>query len=107
MGSVNAAVLSVPASFERRATQSCQARDNLFWVSYSIYIGVPYGGPDECDGTYNNLEDEVTNISDWQCVEENGNIRLWFNAEGGNGSGISAVLESLYPSVNGFNCPDN
>lgn len=45
-------------------------------------------------------------ISNWQCVEENGNIRLWFNAAEGQSSGLNAALESRYPTVDSFNCPD-
>lgn len=105
MGFVNAAVLNT--SSERRATQSCHATDHGVFASYSIRIGVPYGGPDECDDTYNNLEDEVGEVTSWQCVEDNGNIQLWFDVPTGNGDGINVVLGSLYPSVNSFNCPDD
>lgn len=45
-------------------------------------------------------------ISNWQCVEENGNIRLWFNAAEGQSSDLNAALESRYPTVDSFNCPD-
>jgi hypothetical protein len=83
MSSVNAAV-HMGTSSEHRATQSCHATSHGAWVSYSIYIGVTYSGVYKCNDTYNNLEDEVTNISNWQCVEENGNIRLWFNGIPGN-----------------------
>jgi len=40
-GSVNAAVLNICTSPKRRATQSCTATDHFFFVSYSVYIGVP------------------------------------------------------------------
>jgi hypothetical protein len=117
MGSVNAAVPGIRTSLERRATQSCHCTDNGFYESYSVLIRVPYLGSKDCDDTYKALENggpwvdgghqwsEVP-ISNWQCVEKDGNIQLWFNAAEGQGSDINAALGSRYPSVDSFNCPD-
>ena len=77
-------------------------------MSYSIYIGVPYGGKSDCDATYTALKHSMA-LSNWQCVEKDGNIQLYFNVPEDNftyGDKINAVLESRYPSVNSFNCPD-
>ena len=89
------------------ATQSCHAKDHYYWVSYSVLIGVPYIGPNDCDKTYHALESATISLSNWQCVEKDGNIQLWFNAFPNYGSTISSTLESRYPTVNSFNCPDN
>jgi hypothetical protein len=89
------------------ATQSCHGTDHYWWVSYSVLIRVPYSGAKDCDDTYHALESATASISNWQCVEEDGNIRLWFNAFPNYGSAINTALESRYPSVNSFNCPDD
>lgn len=90
------------------ATQSCHAENHgELWVSYSILIGVPFGGKSDCDATYHELEKSVdAGITIWQCVNENGNIRLWFNCIPGQGDKINRALGPRYPSVNSFNCPD-
>ena|SRR5277367_6008841 len=89
------------------ATQSCHATDHFWWVSYSVLVRVPYSGAKDCDDTYHALESATASISNWQCVEKDGNIQLWFNAFPNYGSDINAALESRYPSVNSFNCPDH
>ena len=90
------------------ATQSCHGTDHYYWISYSVLIGVPYGGAKDCDDTYHALESATASISNWQCVEKDGNIQLWFNAFPNYGSAINGALESRYPSVaGGFNCPDD
>jgi hypothetical protein len=90
------------------ATQSCHATDRLLWTSYSVYIGVPYIGAADCDATYRALRGYLT-LTNWQCVEKNGNIQLWFNIDTADpqeyASNINRVLGSRYPSVNSFNCP--
>ena len=106
MGSVNTAVLNIRTSPERRATQSCHVTYHSFWVFYSILIRVPYGGPTDCDATYHALESAAP-ISIWQCVEKNGEIQLWFNTMVNSAGGINHALESRYPSVDSFNCPDS
>jgi hypothetical protein len=118
-GSVNAAVANLRTSPERRDTQSCHCTDHGFFQSYSVLIRVPYGGKADCDATYNALENggpwsndcgchqwSAVSISNWQCVNKGGNIQLWFNSAEGSGSDINAALESRYPSVDRFNCPD-
>jgi len=109
IGSINtAAVPNIRTFPERRTTQSCHATDHFFYVSYSILIGVPYGGKTDCDDTYNALESATHSISNWQCEENDGNIQLWFNVADYSDDEINAALESRYPSVaGGFNCPNN
>jgi len=109
MGSVNAAVLSMRTSLERRATQSCHATCHGAFASYSVQIGVPYDRS-SCDDTYNTLEWSGAgpdDISNWQCVAtDNGNTQLWFNSASGHGDKINSGLEASYPNVDSFNCPD-
>jgi len=88
-------------------TQSCHGTNHYYWTSYSVQIGIPYGGAKDCDATYHALESATTSITNWQCVENNGDIQLWFNAFANDGAEINSALESRYPSVaGGFNCPD-
>jgi hypothetical protein len=116
MGSINAAVPNIRPSLERRATQSCHAKCDGLFASYSVLIRVPFGGETDCDNTFNNLYfgtyylsngdvSDGIDVTNWQCVEMNGNTQLWFNGPAENGDGISAALEASYPSVNSFNCP--
>ena len=95
-----------PTPTPQQATQSCTTKDHNWFLSYSILIRVPYAGPNDCDATYHALEHTVP-ISSWQCVNEDGNIRLWFNAYYDQGDAISRILQSRYPTVNSFNCPSS
>jgi len=117
LGSINAAVLK-PNSLERRSTQSCHATSHGWYVSYSVLIRVPFGGKSDCDATFKaihggrkftseqSLEWDPVLISNWQCVESNGNIQLWFNSPDDQSSNINTALSSCYPTVDNFNCPD-
>ena len=98
-----------PAPSPSPATQSCQTTNHGWWCAFSILIRVPYIGPSDCDATYHALEDTAgDDLTNWQCIEENGFIRLWFNAANGfvdgNQESINGALESRYPTVNRFNC---
>lgn len=87
------------------ATQSCHATNHVFFNAYSILIRVPYGGDWACDDTYLALENGIP-LSNWQCVETpDGYIQIWFNCAPFLNDSINSILESLYPSVNSFNCP--
>jgi hypothetical protein len=89
-------------------TASCHGTDHFLWVSYSVYVGVPYIGPSDCDATYHALEDATWDVTNWQCVEKNGNIQLWFNLPGADAPDLNGILQSRYPSVaGGFNCPNH
>jgi hypothetical protein len=113
MGSVNAAVLNIRNSAERRATQSCHATCHGAFASYSVWIGVPYDSQ-SCDDTYNSLEYNVDfrydgcEISNWQCVRAgDGKTQLWFNAPSGFSQCLNSALEGSYLNIDGgFNCPD-
>jgi hypothetical protein len=99
---------STPSPTPSAPTQSCHAIDNYWWISYTVFIGIPYGGEKDCDATYNALESATWSISLWKCVEKNGDIQLSFNAFPYEGSLINGALESRYPTVaGGFNCPDH
>ena len=114
MGSVNGAAVDIRSTPQRRFVQSCTAKCHGIFTSYSIWIGVPYGGKDGCDKTYHQLEwgddtlDDGCLISSWQCVEaSDGNTQLWFNAPGVEGDCINQQLEVVYPNCDGgFNCPN-
>jgi len=89
-------------------TVSCHATDHGAFASYNVLIGIPYQGAQGCDQTYNNLEFHWVGLSNWQCVENNGNIQLYFNAGTNLGSRINSGLEGCYPNIAGdFNCPDD
>ena len=109
-GSVNAAVLNTRTSPKRRADQSCTAAQHGLWISYSVWIGVPYAGSADCDATLKALRQNIGNcITNWQCVGKDGDIQLWFNTpediSGDFGTEINKALESRYPSVGSFDCP--
>jgi hypothetical protein len=88
--------------------QSCHATDHGAFASYNVLIGIPYQGARACDLTYSNLEFNWVGVSNWQCVENNGKIQLYFNAAVNLGSSINSGLEACYPNiVGGFNCPDD
>jgi len=103
MGSVNAAALKKRID---PGTSTCDTTDNFLWESFSILIGSPYGGPDECDTTYHALEGATDAVSNWQCVEEDGNIRLWFNEIQDAADSINNELEYLFQGIS-FNCHDD
>lgn len=66
----------------------------------------PYGGPSACDNTYHLLESWIA-ISNWQCIEDDGNTRLYFNAGIWQGGHINSGLQAAYPNIDGgFNCSD-
>jgi len=89
-------------------TQSCHATDHGAFASYNVLIRIPYQGGQGCDHTYNNLEFHWVGLSNWQCVENDGNIQLYFNAGTNLSSRINSGLEACYPNITGgFNCPDN
>ena len=93
------------------ATQSCHVTNNVIFLSYSIFIGLPFGGNAYCDcgGTFSALDDEAgILLTNWHCVERNGDIQLWFNTPylGGMGDKINTQLKWCYPLVNSFNCPN-
>lgn len=90
---------------ETRATQSCHATYNALWSSYNIWIGVPYIGQSDCDATKDAISACLPTL--YKCRNENGYIRLNFNAMNGYGKEINDGLHSRYPSVNEFNCPDD
>src|SRR5436309_10245511 len=87
IGFINAAVLRTP---QRRATQSCRAKDHGVFSSYAVWIGIPYD-VNNCPNAYNHLEYDVypdtsTNCepTSWQCVKAtDGNTQLYFNAPTG------------------------
>jgi hypothetical protein len=89
-------------------TQSCHCRPQFgFWNSYSVLITIPYQGPSPCDNTYHILESWVA-ISNWQCVEKDGNTQLYFNSAAYRSSWINNGLLAAFPNVGGgFNCKDN
>jgi len=87
--------------------QSCYGTDHFLWVSYTVNIGVPYDSA-VCDPTYHDLESETWSVTNWHCVERDGNTLLWFSTTPNWAYRINKVLESHFPSVaGGFNCPDS
>ena len=114
IGSVKAAALTTRGYLESATTtQSCHATCHGAFASYSIWVGVPYGGSPTCDNTYEILETDGTDaiyngclISSWKCVQaDDGNTQLWFNAPRGKNDCLNRALERSYTDVNSFNCP--
>lgn len=90
-------------------TQSCSAYDyGALIIGYSIQIGVAFNNGIGCNDVYNALEGHTGTMSAWHCEDDGfGNTALYFNNYEGQGGLINQALESMYPMVNGFNCPDN
>ena len=40
---------SLTARIKRKDMRSCTVKDHLLWVSYSVWIGIPYDGGAVCD----------------------------------------------------------
>jgi hypothetical protein len=98
-------VARAPTSIEV-GTESCTAKDHWVYNSYGVLIRVPYQSPAACDNTYHILESHIA-ISNWQCIEEDGYTRLYFNAGCWQGNHIDEGLSAAYPNIEGgFNCPD-
>jgi hypothetical protein len=94
------------ATSTQPGTQSCHCTNHWTWNSYNVLIGIPYQSASACDNTYHLLESWVA-ISNWQCVENNGNTQLYFNAGIWQNGNINNGLNAAYPNVaGGFNCPD-
>jgi hypothetical protein len=114
IGSVKAAALTTRGYLESATTtQSCHATCHGAFASYSIWVGVPYGGSPTCDNTYEILETDGTDaiyngclISSWKCTQaDDGNTQLWFNAPAHKSGCLNSALERSYTDVNSFNCP--
>jgi hypothetical protein len=103
MGSVNAAVLKKRIDPN---TSTCDTEDHFLWQSFSILIGVPYVGEYQCDDIYNALGGVWSGFSNWQCAEENGNVRLWFNGVDDASGTVNSDLEWEFPGIS-FNCQDS
>ena len=90
-------------------TQSCHAENNILFVTYSVLIRIPYAGKDDCDATHKALQDVTNSITGFECKRDiKGYIYLSFNtANWFYALDINNALESRYPSVDEFNCPDN
>ena len=106
-----AATCSQSPTASSPATQFCQTKYNFLFCSHSILIRVPYRGSSDCDNTFHTLYGDLdqteskADLTNWQCVEEDGYIRLWFNTPiTFSASDVNQRLESCYPNVNGFNC---
>ena len=88
------------------ATQSCQVISYKLFCFFDILIRVPYIGPSDCDATFDALKRKAVagvELSEWACENENGFIRLRFDLSGKSGF-VDEILQSRYPSVDGFNC---
>ena len=103
MGSVNAAALKKRIN---PLTSTCDTKNYFFWVSFSILIGSPYDISPQCDTIYDALEGATNSVSNWQCLDEDGFIRLWFNEVQSMADAINNELEALFQSIY-FNCHDN
>ncbi|KAI9661087.1 MAG: hypothetical protein M1821_009414 [Bathelium mastoideum] len=113
---LNGFASTLAAPFTKRGvpdnTQSCNCVDHPTFQSYSVDIGVSYNNGDGCDAVYNAIFGRGVALTNWQCVaDDSGNTQLWFNTPiqflGFNpGDIINSALTTVYPTVNGFNCPN-
>src|SRR5262249_3524975 len=94
--------VTAPAPSTTQATQSCHATNQGLFNSYSVLIRIPYQGATDCNDTYDVLESGVP-ISNWQCVEKDGDTQLYFNAAIGVeiSAQINGALEARCPNVTG------
>lgn len=122
--SVNAAVLNTRTSPPRSrsgrpgedlpalpANAICTVTEHVLFNSYSIWIGIPYEGLSACDNTLHWLENSWVFVSNWQCVAaKDGNIQLGFNTPSDGqqayGDKINSALESNWPTLGAFSCPN-
>ncbi|KAL9084916.1 MAG: hypothetical protein Q9165_007869 [Trypethelium subeluteriae] len=114
---LNGFASTLASPIERRGvpdnTQSCNCVQHPFFNSYSIDIGVGYNGGNGCNDVFNAIMGRGVALTNWQCVaDDNGNTQLWFNTPnqfaGFNpGDIVNSALTTIYPTVNGFNCPNN
>jgi len=83
-------------------TTVCSLTDNFLWIAWSVWIPIPYVGAKDCDALYKAIEKGVA-MSNWQCVEKEQDIQLWFNspdAENENyGTHIDIGIQSHYPGL--------
>ena len=94
------------ATSTQSGTQSCHCTNRWTWNAYNVLIRIPYQSASACDNTYNILESWIA-ISNWQCVENDGNTQLYFNAGIWQSGNINNGLNAAYPNVaGGFNCAD-
>lgn len=91
--------------------QSCTATDNALFLPYSVNIGEPYDNGNGCNDVLNGVKNTGCVPSNWQCVDDgNGMTQLWFDCakfQADDGDELNTALENLYPTVNGFNCPNS
>ncbi|KAK3638302.1 hypothetical protein LTR56_013131 [Elasticomyces elasticus] len=97
-------------------TQSCIGKQELVSkLSYTVQIGVSYANGAGCQHVLSTLGSAVMSIpNDKQVFEAyvcwddgNGNTLLEFTTYHDRGWKVNEALSSLYPMVNGFNCPEN
>lgn len=86
--------------------QSCTAADFFNGVGYSVLVGVSYNGGSGCGDIWNALNSRVPGVWGYTCLPSGDYTSLGFNADKNHGGDINAALASMYPMVNGFNCPD-
>jgi hypothetical protein len=79
-------------------TQSCHCMNRWTYNAHKVLIRSPYQSASACDNMYHLLESWVT-ISNWQCVENDGNTQLYFNAGIWENGKINSGLNVAYPNV--------
>lgn len=99
--------ITAPAPTPTQVTATCQVKYHVFWDAYSILIGMPYQGAALCNDIFDILyQGEEGYVTQWQCVNENGNIRLWFIDRTHDRADINRLLTGFFPNVaGGFQCP--
>jgi hypothetical protein len=85
-----------------KPTTDCSLTDHELWIAWSVWIPIPYAGANNCDELYKDIERGV-DLTDWQCVEKDLDIQLWFNTptlgDHNYGNTIDPIIDSHYKGV--------
>jgi hypothetical protein len=100
----NVSVRPRGATSMQTGTQSCHCTDHGVYNSYNVLIRIPYQGSG-CDNTYGIL-DGLADVTNWQCIESDGNTQLYFNMQTDDSVNLNKGLLTAFPNIaGGFNCP--
>ncbi|KAK3654176.1 hypothetical protein LTR56_004231 [Elasticomyces elasticus] len=93
-------------------TQSCGAKQYQDNLGYTLYIGVTYANGNGCAYIGDQLKAKFLGspshpeFGHYSCKDDgNGDTLLKFTTLPGRGPAINDLMHSIYPMVNGFNCP--
>ncbi|KAK3632982.1 hypothetical protein LTR56_016030 [Elasticomyces elasticus] len=91
-------------------TQSCVAKQKIpKALIYTVRIGVTYANGAGCSYIKDQLQAQFgEEFGSYTCLDDgDGNTLLKFTTYQGHGPELNDLMHSIYPMVNGFNCPSN